>query len=300
MTLENTFTKNSESGSELGQFIPIHYHYQMLLDQDRINGFAKAIESSVTSGSKVLDLGGGSGILSFYASKKAQKVWCVEKNPELANAAQKFLRDNKAENVEVIIDDAFFYLPPEPVDFVICEMLHSAMLREKQTVVLAEFQKNYLEKFGKLPNFIPATTMLAVQPVNQSFSFNGYVAPIPLFFPAGLENTSTIELSDPYIYSSFHYDKPLPQHFVCSREFTASKDGEINALRFITKNILSYLIEEEKSIDWYNLYLIMPLSKSVSVKTGQKVKISFSYPSGGRIECLGSSISVTASDAVAI
>ena len=128
---------------ELGQFIPLHYHHQMLLDEPRILGFAKAIENAVPIGGKVLEIGGGTGVLSYFASLKAERVWCVERNPELAATASKFLSQNKAVNVEVIVADGANYLPPEPVDVVICEMLHSALLREKQTVVLAEFQKNY-------------------------------------------------------------------------------------------------------------------------------------------------------------
>lgn len=284
--------QSSSSDSELGQFIPLHYHYQMLLDEPRVVGFAKAIENAVPIGGKVVELGGGTGILSFFASNKAEKVWCVERNPELAKSAKSFLLKNGASNVEVITADASSFLPPEPVDVVICEMLHSALLREKQTIILAEFQKNYLAKFGNLPNFIPCTTMLAVQPVNQSFNFNGYIAPIPLFFPAGLENTQTKGMAEPYIYSSFHYKKQLPQHFVCSNEFIADDDGEVNALRFITKNILAVLLDTEKSIDWYNLYMIMPLQQPVAVKKGQKIKITFSYTSGGSIESLAETISV--------
>lgn len=291
-TAEVQSDQKLDQSTELGQFIPLHYHYQMLLDDSRVLGFARAIENAVPIGGKVLELGGGTGILSFFASKRAEKVWCVEMNPDLASASKKFLASNNATNVEVVLADASNYLPPEPVDVVICEMLHSALLREKQTLVLSQFQKAYSAKFGTLPNFIPSTTIMAVQPVHQSFNFNGYVAPLPLFFPAGLESTNTSGMADPYSYSTFHYNKPLPLHFACSCDFSVSQDGEINALRFVTKNILAYLLEEVTSVDWYNLYLIMPLSEPIQVQKGQKVKVSFSYSSGGSIEALAQSISV--------
>lgn len=283
---------SSDEDSELGQYIPLHYHFQMLLDEARVVGFAKAIEHAVPAGGRVLELGGGTGIMSYFASKKASQVYCVERNPELADAAKKFLALNNAKNVQVISADASQYVPDEPVDVVICEMLHSALLREKQTVVLSAFHKNYQAKFGNLPLFIPGATILAAQPVQQSFSFYGYKAPVPMFFAAGLENTETTELGGPHTYSTFEYTKPLPQHFVCNTEMGIDRDGELNAIRFITKNVLAFLLEEQKSIDWYNLYMIIPLKEPLAVKKFDKIKIGFSYPAGGSISSLTESLTV--------
>src|SRR5438128_2348727 len=108
---------------ELGQFLPLHYHYNMLTDRSRMQGFRAAIEHVVQPGATVLELGGGTGVLSFFASRRAKHVWCVEKNPELAVEARRVLALNSGTDcIEVIQADAFQYLPPEPVDVVICEM----------------------------------------------------------------------------------------------------------------------------------------------------------------------------------
>lgn len=113
---------NSEH--ELGQFIPLHYHYHMLRDRARMSGFRRAIAAAVFPGAKVLEFGGGTGVLSFFAAQQAGHVWCVERNPELVNEARRLLpRNPSTERIEVIHGDAFEYLPPEPVDVVICEML---------------------------------------------------------------------------------------------------------------------------------------------------------------------------------
>ena len=62
---------------------------------------------------------------------------------------------------------------PERVDVVICEMLHTAMLREKQLAVIASFKKRYLERFGgPLPIYIPEAAVMAVQPVYASYDFH--------------------------------------------------------------------------------------------------------------------------------
>ena len=65
----------------LGQFIPVHYHHNMLMDANRMHNFKAAIAYVVQPGMKVLELGGGTGVLSFFAAQKAGKVYCVEFNP---------------------------------------------------------------------------------------------------------------------------------------------------------------------------------------------------------------------------
>lgn len=80
-------------------------------------------------------------MLSFFAAQRATKVWCVEYNPEMVQIARHILAMNLGgERVEVIEANAIDYLPPEPVDVVICEMLHVGMLREKQIPVIESFK----------------------------------------------------------------------------------------------------------------------------------------------------------------
>ena len=104
----------------LGQFIPVHYHHNMLMDQNRMLNFKSAIDYAVKPGAKVLELGGGTGVLSWFAAAKAAKVYCVEFNPDMVKEARKMLAMNpNGHKVEVVHADAFEYLPPEPVDVVI-------------------------------------------------------------------------------------------------------------------------------------------------------------------------------------
>ncbi|MFN9977392.1 MAG: methyltransferase domain-containing protein, partial [Phycisphaerae bacterium] len=121
----------------------------MLRDQSRMLPFQEAIDLVVPEGGTVLELGGGTGVLSWFAARKARKVWCVERNPALVNAARSFLSKNEfGDRVQVVHADAMAFLPPEPVDVVICEMLHVGLLREKQLQVIRDFKDRYLRAFG--------------------------------------------------------------------------------------------------------------------------------------------------------
>ncbi len=277
----------------LGQCIPVHYHYNMLRDQARVDSFREAIGCVTARGAKVLELGGGTGILSFFAAQRASKVWCVEMNPALAKVARRFLADNGAgDRVEVVEADASEYVPPEPVDVVICEMLHSALLREKQVEVIQSFKEHYTQKFPrKLPVFVPEATLLAVQPVEQLFTFAGYHAPVPLFQGPGDEHQDTTALGEPAIYQTVSYEQPLPTRFAWQGEAIATQSGHLNALRFVTKNVLAILVDEQRSIDWNNQHLVLPLQEPMAVERGDAIRIEFNYEAGGSLESLADSLS---------
>lgn len=289
-------TNHKDENNLLGQFIPLHYHYQMLLDQARVNGFKQAIAALTPPGGLAADLGGGTGVLSFFAAKNAAKVWCVERNPQMVQAARNYILLNRVEDkVEVVEADARDFVPCQPVDVVICEMLHSALLREKQLEIISAFKSNYRQRFGaslQWPKFIPEATILAVQPVEQNFTFAGFKAPIPMFFEPTAAQTDTKELGDPAVYSTIEYHKDLPAEFNCTVKLSISTNGNFNALRFITKNVLAILLSQKSTIDWHNFYLVLPVKKARAVKAGDSLNLSFSYQPGGPLESLLESIEV--------
>ena len=122
----------------------------MLNDVARMRAFREAIRWTVAPGDKVLELGGGTAALSFFAAQCGVQVTCIEKNPELVREARRILALNPdGHRVTVMEADAMDYLPDAPVDVVICEMLHVGMLKEKQIAVLDSFKKRYTAKFGE-------------------------------------------------------------------------------------------------------------------------------------------------------
>ncbi|CAL61857.1 Conserved hypothetical protein, putative SAM-dependent methyltransferase [Herminiimonas arsenicoxydans] len=285
-------TERELESSYLGQFIPVHYHHNMLMDNRRMTGFKAAIDYLVAPGAKVLELGGGTGVLSWFAAAKAEKVWCVEYNPDLVREARTFLSRNvNGHKVEVVEADAFDYLPPEPVDVVICEMIHVAMVREKQVQVIEAFKQRYLEKFGgPLPIFIPEAMIMAVQPLQQDYCFEGYNAPIVQFREATFEQAGSIELAPPAVYATLDFTQNVAEDIRWQGAFVIESDGVVNALRFVTKNILAVVMEQSTTLDWLNHYMTLPLAQALTVKAGDQLCVSFAYRAGCSIQSLQASI----------
>lgn len=277
----------------LGQFIPLHYHFNMLRDESRMRPFQEAIALTVPVGGTVLEFGGGTGVLSWFAAQNARQVWCVERNPALVRASRSFLAKNRhGDRVSVIHADAMTYLPPEPVDVVICEMLHVGMIREKQLEVLASFQERYRRAFGpRLPKFIPDTSLLAIQPIEQNFRFHGYTAAVPLFEPAGPHMADSL-LGEPHIYSTVDYRMELPQEFTVDTQFTMQRAGCLNAVSFLTNNFLAFVLSEQRAVQWMMNQLILPIPEPLDVVAGDSVSIQFTYRAGCPLEALQDSLSV--------
>jgi protein arginine N-methyltransferase 1 len=285
----------------LGQFIPVHYHHNMLMDQNRMHSFKSAIDYAVFPGAKVLELGGGTGVLSFFAAAKADKVYCVEFNPDMVREARRFLAMNpNGHKVEVVHADAFDYLPPEPVDVVICEMIHVGMLREKQVEVIEAFKQRYLARFGgPLPVFMPEAVVMAVQPLQQDFDFEGFYAPIVQFQETTAIYPGTVELGQPAVYSILDFNQPTATLIAWQGRFPIEKAGTLNAIRFVTKNILAVVPEQSGTIDWLNHYMTLPLARPLDVTAGDTVQVSFSYRAGGSIPSLQASIRVALAEELA-
>ncbi len=294
-TLASNLQEDTADTHYLGQFIPLHYHHNMLKDENRMSNFKAAIDQVVFKGAKVLELGGGTGVLSCFAAARASKVWCVEFNPDLVAESRRFLALNPdGHKVEVVHADAFDYLPPEPVDVVICEMIHVAMLREKQIEIIEAFKQRYLRKFSApLPVFMPEAVIMAVQPLQQNYNFHGFYAPIIQFQRPNIIQSGSIELAAPLVYSTLDLSQSNSLEIQWHGSIMMTQDCTVNALRFITKNILAVLQEQASTIDWLIDYLVLPLEQSVEARSGDLLHISFNYRAGASIRSLEKKLHVS-------
>jgi type I protein arginine methyltransferase len=276
----------------LGQFIPLHYHFNMLRDQTRMIPFKDAIELAVPLNGTVLELGGGTGVLSWFAAQRARQVWCVERNPALVRASRSFLANNlNGQRVSVIQADAMSYLPPEPVDVVICEMLHVGLVREKQLDVIRSFKERYRQRFGdRMPCFMPDTSMLAVMPIQQDFCFSGYTAAVPMFEPPG-PNLKESSLADPHYYSTIDYGTAFPMEFHVDVQLKINRSGVFNAIGLLTNNFLAFVLSEGRAVQWLMNELVLPLPKPMNVKIGDCVSIRFAYRAGCSLEEIQETVS---------
>jgi hypothetical protein len=165
------------------------------------------------------------------------------------------------------------------------------MLREKQVDVIEAFKQRYLERFGgPLPLFMPEAVLMAAQPLQQEYDFEGFYAPIVQFQETQVVYPGTIELAQPAVYSILDFSQPVDPMIAWQGQFMVEKAGVLNAMRFVTKNVLSIVQEEGSTIDWLNHYMTLPLAAPVAVQPGDVLDVSFHYRAGGSIPSLQASI----------
>jgi protein arginine N-methyltransferase 1 len=271
--------------------IPLQYHVPMLLDQHRMDSFQQAIAQVVRPGMHVLDLGAGTGVLSFFAAQQGARVTAVEREPIVLAAARSALAHAGGHKINVVHADAREYVPDEPVDVVICEMMHVGQLRERQIEVIGRFKQNYRAAFDdRLPRFLPEACVQAVQPVQQDFTFHGYAVAAPQFQDPFSLQPRTVELADPQVYQQFFYDGALPETCAADLTFTVTHPGWLNAVRVITKNVLAATLAPPSTVDWMMNYLVVPLAEPIFTHVDDRIRVAFDYRPGDEIYALAASI----------
>ena len=114
------------------------FPYMCLKDEARTLAFRDAIRAVVRPGDVVVDVGAGTGILSFFAAQAgAAKVFAVEIDPVCATALRRSVELNElSDRVCVVQGDAGSADLPRDVDVVVAEIIETGLLDEQQVPVL--------------------------------------------------------------------------------------------------------------------------------------------------------------------
>jgi hypothetical protein len=102
----------------------LEVHRELLLDEVRTSAYRHAIRHFVTSETVVLDLGAGSGILSFFACEAgARRVFAIDANHSADIAAFLARHLGYADRMQVFHDHSTKVELPEPADLLVSETL---------------------------------------------------------------------------------------------------------------------------------------------------------------------------------
>ncbi|MBI1226253.1 MAG: hypothetical protein GC192_13550 [Bacteroidetes bacterium] len=130
-------------------FPPIYYDI-MEADPLRIGAFKRAFEQYDFEGKTVCEAGVGRLALSRHYLPKVKKAYLFESNPALFDFIKNEIAKNGwAHKVELIFEDAMQVELPEPVDFIIGEMMSIYCANEYQVQVFRHLRK-HLKADGRL------------------------------------------------------------------------------------------------------------------------------------------------------
>ena len=166
------------------------FPYMCLKDEARTLAFRDAIQAVVRPGDVVVDVGAGTGILSFFAAEAgAAQVLAVEIDPVSAAALRRSIALNPgiADRVRVVEGDAAVVDLPRAVDVVVAEIIETGLLDEQQVPVL-----NALRRRGvitRATRVVPARYETTLELVDSDHRYYGFSIAAPKhewpFYAAG-------------------------------------------------------------------------------------------------------------------
>lgn len=146
-------------------FAGLEEHEEMLSDGVRVGAYHRGIQRNVRPGDVVLDLGTGTGLLAFMASRAgAKKVYAVE-HSDFIEVAREIAAHNGFTNIEFVRANSREFVPPEPIDVVVHEQMGDELFSENMLENLLDLRRRVLSPSGRI---LPARFRLFIEPVTMS------------------------------------------------------------------------------------------------------------------------------------
>ena len=142
----------------------VRYHRTLLADRVRTETYRGAINETVRAGDVVVDIGCGSGILSFFAARAgAKRVYAIDEGPviELARA---LAHDNGlADHITFLNASSFDAAIDERVDVIVTETMGNNGFDEQIVRAVDDARRRWLRADGAI---IPQSIQLIAAPAD--------------------------------------------------------------------------------------------------------------------------------------
>ncbi len=301
-----------ESGlsAHLGKNIHINVenHHYMLRDYVRLAAYRRAIERAVKPDTIALDLGCGSGILSFFAARAgAKKVFAIERRPDIILLASELAKVNGLKDQIEFVEGASSHIEEARItpkaDMLVSEILGNGILEENVLEFTLDARRRFLKPGGQLIPYgldicffafdsgVNQNRMDEVREINDLYGFDFSL----LGEVMGRKATTRLErynamlqkaMSDPRTVKSLDFRTLEEAFFVDRFELVAKHDGRIDSFCGYFK---AHLDEDTQltnspwapSTHW--THLIYTLSEAISVKAGDVIPMEVIYDGSLRV-----------------
>ena len=143
-------------------FANLQEHDRMLADMVRLEPYYRAINKHVEQGDVVIDLGTGTGILSFIAAaKRPKRIYAVD-HSSIIEVARSVAKHNGIENIEFISVNSRNLELDEKADVIIHEQIGDFLFEEKMIENVIDLRDRLLKPSGKI---LPGRFELYIEPV---------------------------------------------------------------------------------------------------------------------------------------
>jgi len=251
--------------------------YQVLMDEERIIKFKKAIESVIRKGDIVVDIGTGSGILACFAIMSgARFVYAIELDPSNYKVAETVIEDNNMKDViKLIQGNALKVALPEKSNVVICELMSTALLDEPQIKLMNYAIKNFLKKNGIT---IPKRAITFCEYVTTDYYHYGIKLRVPQYEWSWIASKSQ-KISKTTTLSEIDFTMINKEYVHCSGSMEIIQSDLLNGIRLSTRTFLTEDITHDSSMG-YCPKVVIPTKSEIEVEVGNNVSYDLFYRAG--------------------
>ncbi|MBL8007745.1 MAG: 50S ribosomal protein L11 methyltransferase [Ignavibacteria bacterium] len=159
----NTYIKKLYyAAANRNYFSSFQEHEKMLADKIRVDTYYTALQKYISKGDVVIDLGTGTGILSFMASKKSpSKIFAIE-HSDIIDSARKAAVHNNISCIEFVNINSREFNTDIKADVLIHEQIGAYLFDENMIDNILDLRDRVLKKGGKI---IPGKFEFFVEPV---------------------------------------------------------------------------------------------------------------------------------------
>jgi protein arginine N-methyltransferase 1 len=116
--------------SNADEFSDLYEHEKMLADAIRMNCYRDAIKRYVRPEDVIVDLGTGTGILSFFAAQqKPKKIYAID-HSDFINVARRIAEHNNINNIQFVKTNSRNFTPSEKIDVILHEQIDDNLFDE--------------------------------------------------------------------------------------------------------------------------------------------------------------------------
>jgi protein arginine N-methyltransferase 1 len=216
----------------------------MLADTIRVNSYHYAIKRYIRQGEVVVDLGTGTGILSFFAAQqKPKKIYAID-HSDFIKVARRIAAHNNINNIQFEQTNSRNFKPNEMIDVILHEQIGDNLYNENMIENILDLKDRMLKKSGRI---LPSKFELFLEPISLRkeykipFIWENKIDDIDYGF---LKNSDDIEKYKPVDYMIKWLEVPALDYFLCEPKAIYSFD--INELK--DKNDIKKVIETSKKV----------------------------------------------------
>lgn len=280
------------------QAVTLRYHQGMLADSERVDRYREAIHEVVEPGDVVVDLGAGTGLLSYFACQAgAARVYAIDSGPVLRLAAELCRANGFEDRVVLVAADSTEVTLSEAADVLVSEVLWNFGIGEGIMSTLNDARERFLRPGGRI---VPASFEMLAAPIEMPDLHRRIacdppdrhgldLSPLRAYGRSNVHNArlpASGLLAGPVALASFELDSPAATDVTGSASFTIERAGTLHGLagwfsaRLSPSVVLGNPPDVERS-SWAQAFL--PLEQAVDVEPGDRVEALIQTTGNGSV-----------------